>query len=357
MLVYHGTTLGRARRIHREGFLPRKPSQLVWFARSIAYARGRARCQAQRARDKPVVLSCEIDLGAFRSALGPKRVLTRGGNIAIDAPVSIEVLRSRPSVPGEPASPQDLAGWVNAQLGLKHYKGVRPHDPGVVRLAKWVVNRTAERKGRYPRARELFEMARRYLPEWFRGCAFDEERARVQRVVNLGEASPAPGPEPQKLDAADDKVLDCLESAKPRRRVRGLEMLGRAGDEDLFDWCMMFLDDPSPQVRAAAARLLAGCEHVIPEALVPLAYSDDKIHRGAAIPTLARHLGAQEPEWFELGLRDPEPHVRVATAAQLGVLSPGKHRTIFELALYDPNPKVSGLAQRLAAGTGLGKRY
>ena len=38
MIVYHGTTARRARRICQEGFLPKKPSRRVWFAEGRTYA-------------------------------------------------------------------------------------------------------------------------------------------------------------------------------------------------------------------------------------------------------------------------------------------------------------------------------
>ncbi len=43
MVVYHGTTYRSAQRIYSLGFLPKKPSRLVWFAASLRYATG-ARC-------------------------------------------------------------------------------------------------------------------------------------------------------------------------------------------------------------------------------------------------------------------------------------------------------------------------
>jgi RNA:NAD 2'-phosphotransferase (TPT1/KptA family) len=66
MIVYHGTTRRRAERILVSGFLARKPSRRVWFARSRAYAEGRAKTQARRAHDRPAVLVCELDLQAYR---------------------------------------------------------------------------------------------------------------------------------------------------------------------------------------------------------------------------------------------------------------------------------------------------
>jgi len=77
MIVYHGTTNRRARRICVEGFLPRKPSGRVWFAESRAYALGRAKTQARRSRDRPVVLACDIDIHRMRNRYGAKRILHR----------------------------------------------------------------------------------------------------------------------------------------------------------------------------------------------------------------------------------------------------------------------------------------
>lgn len=335
----------------------RKPSKRVWFTQSIGYAKGRAKAKARRARDRATVLACEIDLPKLRNELGPKRIFVHGGNIAIDAEVAADVLRSHPSVPGEPASPAELAAWVNEQIGRKSYKGVRPRDPGVVRLAKWVVNRVTERKGKYPRARELFEMARRYLPDWFIGCVFDPERARVQRVIRLGTISVRRIGDRERMGAREEEALACLEAARPRRRVRGLELLRDLEDPDLFEWCMMFLDDPSPQVKAGAARMMLDCKRIDREALAPLADSSDRIVRAGALAALARHEGPEDPEWFEMGLRDPEAHVRVATARQLAVLKPLENRSLIELALYDPNPKVAAEAEKAAKGTGISRRY
>jgi len=355
MIVYHGTTSTRARRILEEGFQPRKPSRRVWFAQSYGYARGRAMTQAYRANDRPVVLSCEVDVGELRSSLGSKRVLAAHGVICVDAPVSVTVVDAGapvhcggvPSSPLEPATPADLARWLNEALGLRPWKGVRPRNPGVVRLSKWVINRVAERRGKYPSTRELFEMARRFLPEALKGCAFDEQRARIRRIEHVGKVTAQVGIEPSEPDPDEARIIDCLESVKPRRRVRGLELLKEREDSDLFDWCMMFMNDPAPQVRVASARLMAACPYIDPEILIPLVDSKDRLLRAAAVGTLASHLGKDEPEWLDLGLRDPAAHVRLAAAEQLGVLDRVKYRPIFDLALNDPNPKVEELARKV----------
>lgn len=355
MIVYHGTTSLRARRILEEGFRPMKPSRRVWFAQSYGYAQGRARTQAFRANDRPVVLSCEVDVGELRSSLSAKRVLASHGVICVDAPVSVTIVAAGSAVhcqgvqssPLEPTTPADLASWLNGALGLRPWKGVRPRNPGVVRLSKWVINRVAERRGKYPKTRELFEMARRFLPEVLKGCAFDEQRARIRRVEHLGKVTAQEGSIPSEPDPAEAKILECLESAKPRRRVRGLEILREREDPDLFDWCMMFMNDPAPQVRVASARIMTACPFIDPEILVPLVDSKDRLLRAAAVGTLASHLGKDEPEWLDLGLRDPAAHVRLAAAEQLGVLDRVKYRTIFDLALNDPNPKVEQLAWKV----------
>jgi len=347
VIVYHGTTALRARKICEGGFQPRKPSRRVWFAQSYGYAHGRAQTQARRAHDRPVVLQCVLDLGALKAALGRKKISVGNGVISIDAPVVARVIRAEPPSPLEPVLPYDLASWLNEALGVKPWKGVRARNPGVERLSKWVVNRVAERRGKYPRSRELFEMARRFLPELLKGCVFDPERASIRRVTNLGEVVAGAEAEPEERDPYESRVLECLDSPKPRRRVRGLEMLAEREDEELFDWCMLFMSDPSPQVRIAAARAMATSPYIDPEILVPLVDAKDRLLRAAAVGALASHLGKDEPEWLELGLKDPEAHVRLAAAAQLGVLDRGKCRAIFELALNDPNPKVVELAEKV----------
>lgn len=87
MILYHGTTRRRARRICLEGFLPRRPSSRVWFAESRSYAIGRAKTQARRSRGRPCVLRCDINLAELRKRLGKNKVLHRNSVIAIGGPV------------------------------------------------------------------------------------------------------------------------------------------------------------------------------------------------------------------------------------------------------------------------------
>jgi len=140
MIVYHGTTARSARRIHVEGFLPRRPSGRVWFAKSRAYAKRRARTRARRSRDRPVVLTCEINVHQMRARLGPRRVFARGGSLAIVGPVPPAVLRSQ-TVEELPSSPALLARWVNQMLGLRPGRGVSRRHPGIERLSRWMERR------------------------------------------------------------------------------------------------------------------------------------------------------------------------------------------------------------------------
>lgn len=94
MNVFHGTTKTRARRIFDQGLLPFPPSNRVWFTEDRAYATGRAKTQARRNRDAPRVLSCDISVDATRQKIGGKGVIHRKGIIAVDGPVTIEMMRS-----------------------------------------------------------------------------------------------------------------------------------------------------------------------------------------------------------------------------------------------------------------------
>jgi hypothetical protein len=350
MIVYHGTTQHRARRISEEGFLPRKPSRRVWFAETRAYALGRAQTQARRAKDSAVVLTCDIDLAQMRKRLGAKDVLHRGGVIAIKAHVPVSVLRSHPGFPDQPSSPHDLAAWVNAILGLKPHKGVSRRDPGIDRLSRWVVNRMTSRPNSRIRSKELLGMARQWLPEFLDGVHIDPETLRVRRdapTIEVEVELPA-----ESLDPREDEALDCLVAETPRRRVRGLALLAELADPDLFDWCAMFLEDESAEVTVAALRTMLSCVDADLGLIAPFADSADKRVRAAATAAAAKHAGENAASWLERGLKDPEPCVRAETAALLSEIDPAKHKAIFHLALSDPNPMVAAQARRLVAGKG-----
>ena len=352
MILFHGTTARRARRICAEGFLPKKPSRRVWFAESRGYALGRAKTQARRSRDRPVVLTCDIDVNWFRTRYGRKRVLHRNRVVAIDGAVPVTALRSHPSA-GVPTSPDEIARWVNGMLGLKPHKGVGRRHPGVVRLSEWVNKRLQTSARTSVRLRELLHMARRWLGELFEGFDIDPDSLSAYR--HAGAIEVEVDEEAVQPDPRETQALECLDSAKAKQRVRGLELLARMRDPDLFEWCVMCVGDEAPTVRLAALRLMARCDDGSPEAIEPLAASENKSVRAAALGALA-HLGGEAAvPWFGRGLKDPSPCVRVAVARQLEHLDPAEHRPLFELALYDPNPDVARTARKLAAHRGYAK--
>lgn len=352
MILYHGTTARRAQRISAEGFVPKKPSRRVWFSEGRGYALGRAKTQARRRHDRPVVLVCEVDLSRLRARFGPKRLLHRNGVVAVNGTVPVTVLRSFRGLE-VPASLRDLASWVNGILGLKPYKGVGPRHPGILRLSRWVAHRLAFQPGSKLRPAELLHMARQWLPEFFVGVEVDLQRLRAVRRYTTIEVRAEPVPAPG--DTREEEALDCLGDPKPGKRARGLSILAELADPDLFDWCVMFLEDEALSVRLAALQTMLRCEEGDAEVIEPFAESSNKRIRGAAIAALARHSGRDAPRWFRRGLKDSQACVRVQTAALLSQLDPGRHRAIFELALYDPNPDVSRAARKLTAKKGYGK--
>lgn len=344
MIVYHGTTLRRAQRIALEGFLPRRPSRRVWFAEGRGYAQGRAQTQARRGHDRPIVLTCDIDLELFRKRLGSNRVFYRNRVMAIDGPVPVTVLRTRlPLV--KPPTAKKLANWLNMMLALPPRLGVQPSHDGIRRLLRWAERRLAT--GRRPGIiqKELLIRAQKLLPEFFRGVKMDLKRPPA--------CLPGFGPERlrerRRPDPREALALTRLESDDPKQRIRGLETLAEIEDPDLFEWCVMCLEDDDLQVRLAALRTILHCRQVDCELLVPLARSDDKRIRAAAIAALAAHAGDQAEQWHERGLKDPEPCVRLATARLLKSLDPRRHRRLFELARHDSHPEVEKLAKALTS--------
>ena len=361
MIVYHGTTHRRAQKIYTSGFLPKRPSRRVWFSEGPGYARRRAKTQARRSHDRPVVLACEIDPRELRRRFGPRKVLRRGGVIAIDAPLPVTILLSPPGLVSHPSSPTELARWVNRLLGLKPRKGAAARDPGVQQLSRLVAQRMWSRPSSAIRNPELVDMALRCLPELFKGVRVDLDRMIAYRTVaqvDVAAIQIEPGVEIEptlQASARETEALDCLVDPRPKQRVRGLELLAELQEPDLFDWCVMFLGDDSPSVCVAALKTMLACTEADPEVIAPFAESKDKSVRAAAIAALARHSAQDAARWIRQGLADPFPNVRLEAAAFLTHLDPAEHRAIFELALYDPNPRIRQSAEKLTRGQGYGK--
>lgn len=343
MIAYHGTTRMRARGIFKEGFVPKPPSRRVWFAESRGYALGRAKTQARRATDEPVVLTCDLDLDKLRHDCGSKSVVYRKGIIAINGRVPATVMLSYPFA-DLATVPDEVADWVNHVLGLAPEDAVQPDRPGLIRLSRWINARLVAEPDEKLLLSELMEKAKRWLPEFFFGVELDSEQLRAHRRVGLTDYevdARAFEPDPRELEA-----LDCLEAPGARRRARGLSLLAEIRDPDLFDWCTMFLDDEAVTVRVAALQTMLECKDVLPEVVGPFAGAEDRRVRAAAIAALSKHGGDEATDWIKRGLKDPSACVRVAAARFLGKLDARDHRSVFEIALHDPNPDVARRARK-----------
>ena len=347
MNYYHGTTLRNAIRIAEVGFLPRKGA--VWFTTSKQYAQGRAKQKARRTGSSPFVLACNIEIQELYKRLGKKLVMRGGGVIAIRGRVPPTVIRSHFTVELL-NSPEQIARWVNQRLGRKSYEGISPRHPGIDRLSRWMENRTSSGTGSTIRPDELSQKLQQWLPDFFQGVEITPEDLRFDCFPAPTE--PETDSSEESVNSREENALDDLAAAKPKRRVRGLKILARLGSEDLYDWCTMFLSDESPDVRIAALQTIARCDDGDPAAILPFAESQDKRVRAAAIAALAKHSVEDAPRWFERGLKDREACVRLETAAVLPTLDVSQHRRIFELALYDPNPEVKRLAQKVTTRKG-----
>ena len=351
MQLYHGTTRRSAEQIAIAGFAPRKPSRRVWFAQSKSYALLRAKVKARRSRDRPVVLVCDLDVEALKRKLGSKRVVYRAGIVSINGSLPVTVLRHAPGVWDPPSSETELAAWLNNVLGLKAYRGIARSEPGLIRLARWIRNRRMSQPRSRLRDSEILERAAGWLPEWFANVSIDSATLRVHR--HAAELTVSPDLEQTESTVEiTDEVEEALASGNARRRLRGLRRLGRAGDPDLVDWCTLLLGDDDHTVRRTALELIASSEDGDPQLLLPFARCSHKGLRSAAIAGMA-HLGGEDAaEWCLLGLRDPDDVVRVAAARELMRFDPRRHRRLFELALYDPNPQVADIARKLSAHQG-----
>ena len=347
MNFYHGTTLRSAIKIAEIGFLPRKGA--VWFTTSKQYAQGRAKQKARRTNSSPFVLACEIDVQELYNHLGKKHVMRGSGVIAIRGRVPPTVIRSHFTLELL-NSPEQIAKWVNQKLRRKSYEGISPRHPGIDRLSRWMENRATSGTGSTIRPGELAQKLHQWLPNFFQGIEIMPEDLQFDCFPEPAEIETEPPSEP--VDSREENALDDLAAAKSQRRIRGLKRLVRLGNENLYDWCTLLLSDESLEVRIAALQTIGHCNDGDPEVILPFAESQNKRIRAAAIAALARHSVNDTPHWFERGLKDREACVRLETAALLSTLDVVQHRGIFELALYDPNPEVKNLAQKLTAKKG-----
>ena len=354
MIVYHGTTQERARRIAREGLRPRVPSKRVWFAQHRAYARQRAQSQARRTQDRPVVLTCHIDLDGLRRKHGRGNVIVRGNVISIRGHVPPEAIRSHSTASHIPETPRELARWINGVLDVKDHLGVSPRDAGIGRLAEWIGSRLERNPREHISGREILARAREWMPDCFAGFEVDLRNVRTWRRT---QRVPWDGQSDEADEAEDERVgeaLDCLDAPKAQRRMRGLRLLSDMEHPDLFEWCAMMLEDPQIEVRIAACKAMRQCPEIEVEVVEHHGHSEDKRLRAAAVEVMAMRGGERAVDWFWRGLTDPENHVRLSVAKHLERISPREHRDLFEAVLHDPHPHIAEVARRLTRGSGFG---
>ena len=281
LLAYHGTTRARARGIFDQGFLPKPPLRRVWFAEDRAYAMGRAKTQARRANDTPIVFACDLNLGELRRQLGRKNVVYKRGIIAIDGPLPASALREFPFA-DMATVPREVAAWVNDLFDLEPDEGVKPEHPGLVRLSRWINSCLASDPESKLLCSELLERARRWLPEYFVQADLDEPALRAHRRVGLIDYEV--DTRVLEPDPREDEAFGLMDAPDPAERVRGIKLLAAIHEPDLFDWCAMYLDDEAADVQAAALHTMSGCPDGAPEVVEPFAASENRHVRAAPSP-------------------------------------------------------------------------
>lgn len=339
MKFYHGTTLQNAIKIAEMGFLPRKG--VVWFTTSKHRAQRRAKQKVRKTASPPFVFNCEINVQELYNRLGKHLVMRSKGFLAIRRRVPPTVILN---------SNELIVRWISQILQGESYENISPHHPGINRLARWVENRMKAGTDSAIRPKELSQRLQQWLPDFFRRVKITPKDLRFDYSPELVEFEIEPSLE--WVDLREENALEALAHAKPKRRIRGLELLAQFEHEDLYEWCTLLLSDESVEVRIAALQKIVHCDDGDIEAILPFAEAKNKRIRAAAIAALAKHAAEDAPRWFERGLKDREACVRLETASLLPTLDAIEHRQIFELALYDPNPAIKHLAEKLTAGKG-----
>lgn len=152
--------------------------------------------------------------------------------------------------------------------------------------------------------------------------------------------------QPVKIDAHYTKAITDISDQNPKRRVRGLQSLEKIGTEDLFDWCVLHLEDESVDVVCNALRIMQRCDDGYIAPILGYTASKNKRIRASALTALAKHDPDDAERWFERGLKDPEACVRMEVARLLPMLDRMEYRTLFDIARHDPNRAVKRSAKK-----------
>ena len=349
MEFYHGTTLNSARGIIENGFRPRGGA--VWFTNNRGYAKSRAEHKARRKHGRPVVIKTDLETEELRKHLSPGRVQIRGGIIAVNEHLSVQLLQA--NLFELLACPVALAQWINRQLGLYSHNGVSQNHWGIVRLAHWMNNRMQSGTGNRIDRQEFFTKGRQWLPTFFDRIPFSPGVLPIQHLQNdtivlrvLYPDTPAKSMQPVEVDAHYVKAVADISDQNPKRRIRGLQSLEKIGTEDLFDWCVLHLEDESVDVICNALRIMQRCDegYIVP--ILGHAESKNKRIRASALAALAKHASDDAERWFERGLKDSEACVRMEVARLLPILDRIEYQELFDIARHDPNPEVKRSAKK-----------
>ena len=349
MEFYHGTTLSSARGIIKNGFRPR--GRAVWFTTNQDYAKNRAEQKARRKHCRPIVIQTELDVDHFRKCLGPGKIHFRGGIIAVHESLAVQILES--NFFELLACPAALAEWVNCRLGLYSHNGVGRNNWGIVRLAHWMDNRMRSGTGRRIDRQEFFAKGKQWLPAFFDKIPFSPEVLPIQHLQNntvalrilYTDRTEKPSVSP-KVDTPYAKAIADISDLNPKRRIRGLQSLEKSEVTDLFDWCVLHLDDESVDVVCNALRIMSRCDDGYIAPILPYAESKNRRIRAGALAALAKHTSDDPERWFERGLKDPAACVRMEVAKLLPTLDRVEHSALFDIARHDPNPAVKRSANK-----------
>ena len=199
---------------------------------------------------------------------------------------------------------------------------------------------------------EFFEKGKQWLPVFFDQIPFSPERFPIQHLQNNTiavrvciETQERPS-QPSKVDASYDKAITDMSHQNPKRRMRGLRSLEKLGTEELFDWCVLYLEDESVDVVCNALKIMCRCEDGYIAPILPYAESKNRRLRAGALAALAKHDLDDTERWFERGLKDPAACVRMEVAKLLPTLDRIAHQDLFDIARHDPNPVVKRLAKK-----------
>lgn len=348
MEFYHGTTLSNARGIIENGFRPRGGA--VWFTTEWNYAKNRAEQKARRKRDKPIVLKTELEIEALRTSVGNGKIQAQSGIVAINERLRVQLLQSNSFE--LLACPVALAKWVNRQLGLYPNNGVSRNHWGIVRLAHWMNNRMKSGTGNRIDRHEFFEKGKQWLPAFFDKIPLNPERSPIQHLQNdtiavriCLETQEKPLQQ-SKVETSYDKAIADMADESPKRRTRGLRSLEKLGTEELFDWCVLHLEDESVDVVCNALRIMCRCDDGYIAPILRYAESKNRRIRAGALAALAKHTLDDRERWFERGLKDPAACVRTEVAKLLPTLDRIVYQDLFDIARHDPNPVVKRLAKK-----------